>query len=88
MPMPVTLMDAGGLPRVNTTGAVPHTVVEAGGVGITLTDGNAPPITLLNPDGTLYGDDDPATTTDIEILTRTGDTILTRDGATVIARAT
>jgi hypothetical protein len=29
----------------------------------------------------------PATSPDIEILTRDGNTILTRDGATVIARA-
>jgi hypothetical protein len=54
MPPPVTLMEAGGLPRVNTLGAVPHTVVGAGAVGITLVDDGAPPVTLLNEDGTLW----------------------------------
>lgn len=33
------------------------------------------------------GGSDPATTSEIEILTRAGDTILTRAGDTIIARA-
>lgn len=52
---PVILVDAGGLPRVNTTGAVPHTVSTNGfGVPITLVEDSAPPITLLNEDGTVW----------------------------------
>lgn len=51
----VIVTESGGAPRVNVTDSVPQYVTELGfGVPITLVASDAPPITLLNDDGTLW----------------------------------
>jgi hypothetical protein len=88
---PVVVTEGLGRPVTNVAslnGATPMVVVESLGEPVTLVDALGEPVTLLNADGTLYSDEeDPESTTEIEILTRDGSTILTRDGATVIARS-
>lgn len=54
----VTVVTSGGLPVRNTPDAAPMTVVDTGGIAVTLSDLGAP-IGLKNEDGSDYGGGSP-----------------------------